>query len=471
MDGGPPPPPPPPGATFNVSYATYLGGSGEEEVREPTILPDGRLLIGSRTFGGMPTTGGAFQPGYGGGTGDAWIGILSAAGQLDAGSYLGGSGMERPPYGLGLFSDGDIAAVVGSSSQNIPTPSNAYRTSLHSPTPSPGGGFLCRIAPDLTTRRWCTYLGGGWPRGGLTVASDGDVVVAGRVAGDGFSPTSGAFQAVKRGTDDGFVMKVSGDGRTARFATRIGGSGSAPGEVVVSIREEAGGYAINGISTSSDFPVSAGAAQTNSNGLKDSFFGHVSSDGSDLTGATLFGGSGQDLAEHRMWLLPTGSRLGVGFTNSSDLPGTSGSYRGGGDSFVAQISSDGRTIQFARYLGGSGSDALVGPTVDPSGRIYVYGRTSSRDLPVTPDAIQGQYGGGPADGVLYVLSPSGVIEYVTYLGGAGDETVRGVAIGADGAVYLVGRTDSPDFPTTPGALQPNHAGDFDGFIVKLVPGA
>jgi hypothetical protein len=134
-----------------------------------------------------------------------------------------------------------------------------------------------------------------------------------------------------------------------------------------------------------------------------------------------------------------------------------------------QLSADGTTIQFARYLGGSGSDALVGPTVDASGRIYVYGRTSSRDLPVSSDAVQRSYGGGPGDAVLYILSSTGTVEYVTYLGGAGDEIIRGVAIGADGAVHLAGRTDSPDFPTTPGALQPNHAGDADGFIVKLVP--
>lgn len=133
------------------------------------------------------------------------------------------------------------------------------------------------------------------------------------------------------------------------------------------------------------------------------------------------------------------------------------------------MNSSGTAFDFARYLGGSGSDALVGPTVDASGRIYVYGRTTSRDIEVTSGAVQSTYGGGVADGLLYILSPAGSVEYATYLGGQGDEIIRGVAIDGSGALYMVGRTTSDDFPTTPGALQTSRGGGFDGFIVKLTP--
>jgi hypothetical protein len=43
-----------------------------------------------------------------------------------------------------------------------------------------------------------------------------------------------------------------------------------------------------------------------------------------------------------------------------------------------------------------------------------------------------------------------------------------MTFGPKGAVYLVGTTASPDFPTTPGALQPKLAGNHDAFVVKLV---
>lgn len=59
--------------------------------------------------------------------------------------------------------------------------------------------------------------------------------------------------------------------------------------------------------------------------------------------------------------------------------------------------------------------------------------------------------------------------YATYLGDSGEELVRGLALGPDGEVYLVGRTDSPDFPVTAGAVQAKAGGKVDAFLVKLSP--
>jgi len=108
---------------------------------------------------------------------------------------------------------------------------------------------------------------------------------------------------------------------------------------------------------------------------------------------------------------------------------------------------------------------------DSAGNIWVVGSTGSRDLPVTPDALQKTFGGGQEDGVLAAFSPDGAkLIYCSYLGGTGDEMIRSLAFGPQGEVYLVGNTASPNFPTTPGALQPAPpAGNADTFIVKLVP--
>jgi hypothetical protein len=109
------------------------------------------------------------------------------------------------------------------------------------------------------------------------------------------------------------------------------------------------------------------------------------------------------------------------------------------------------------------------PTVDEKGNIWAVSSTSSRDFPVTPDALQAQFGGGEGDGLLAVLTPdASQLLYATYLGGSGDETIRSMTFGSRGEVYLVGTTSSPDFPTTPGGLQPKLAGNYDAFVVKLV---
>ena len=127
---------------------------------------------------------------------------------------------------------------------------------------------------------------------------------------------------------------------------------------------------------------------------------------------------------------------------------------------------DGGSFVFSTLLAGN----LLMPTPDTDGNIWVVGSTAERDLPVTPDALQKAFGGGQQDGVLAALSPDGSrLVYCTYLGGKGDEMVRSLAWGPDGALYLVGGTSSPDFPVTPGALQTKLGGGSDAFVVKLVP--
>jgi len=62
-----------------------------------------------------------------------------------------------------------------------------------------------------------------------------------------------------------------------------------------------------------------------------------------------------------------------------------------------------------------------------------------------------------------VIDP--VLVYSTYLGGSGDDQAGGVAVDADGNVYVAGSTDSTDFPLATLGLLP--AGDTHVFIAKL----
>jgi hypothetical protein len=71
--------------------------------------------------------------------------------------------------------------------------------------------------------------------------------------------------------------------------------------------------------------------------------------------------------------------------------------------------------------------------------------------------------------VLYIFGPDGSsIEMVSYLGWSGGELIRGIAVGPSDELYLVGRTDSNDFPATSGAFQRTRAAATDAFVIKLV---
>ncbi|PYR06911.1 MAG: hypothetical protein DMF99_24660 [Acidobacteria bacterium] len=65
-----------------------------------------------------------------------------------------------------------------------------------------------------------------------------------------------------------------------------------------------------------------------------------------------------------------------------------------------------------------------------------------------------------------VIDP--VLTYSTYLGGGAGDASMGVAVGADGSIYLAGETTSLDFPQANGALV-SGGGSLDAFVVKLNP--
>ena len=60
------------------------------------------------------------------------------------------------------------------------------------------------------------------------------------------------------------------------------------------------------------------------------------------------------------------------------------------------------------------------------------------------------------------------MSFSTYMGGSGDEEALGVALGADGAIYVTGFTDSLDFLILE-PLRAHNAGVKDIFIAKIDP--
>src|SRR5579863_5399034 len=61
----------------------------------------------------------------------------------------------------------------------------------------------------------------------------------------------------------------------------------------------------------------------------------------------------------------------------------------------------------------------------------------------------------PAHAFVGKLSPDGSqVIWWTVLSGSADDRIRAMALGSDNSVYVTGSTQSPDFPTTNGSMQP-----------------
>jgi len=206
----------------------------------------------------------------------------------------------------------------------------------------------------------------------------------------------------------------------------------------------------------------------------------VGFDSPALRYSTTFGGGvgeGQAIA-----LDADGNTIIAGKTNDAfsftlvnaadEEPGGSGE-----EGFVAKINAAGDDVVFSTYLGGDGDDWVTGVDVDADGNIYVVGITEAEDFPTTPGSLQPGLGHEPPslgtfyDGFVTKLDPTGNIVWSTYLGGDDTDEAYGIRVGEDGSVYVVGMSESFDFPTTQGSHQPNCNEQFDlchdAFVVRI----
>ncbi len=469
---------------YAIEYATYLGGSQWDQAREVIPASDGSVLVGAQTSSAdMPTSAGAVRPKYAGDDpnlghggvygGDCYLARLSPDGrQVVAATYFGGSKQERNVYGMELDRSGNVVITSMTRSRDLPTTEGAFQREH-------GGGrgsmFAAKLSSDLKQLVWCTYVGGSGdeaPRGGLALDANDHVCIFGTTASGDFPTTPGSFQRRRNGPRDAVVAKLKSDGSEMVWCTLFGGS--AEDYMLGGRIDERGNVYFAGHTTSDDLPGATGGAQPKYGGQHDAYVVKLSSDGSRPIYVSYVGGSENEFPEHRPCVSADGSLLLPGVTGSGNFPTTATALQrqllGKNDAFLTKLSPDGTQFEFSTLLGGSATEFCLMPTPTPNGNIIVVGQTESRDLPVTPGAIQKNHGGGRSDGWLAVFnSDASKLRYCTYLGGNGDDMIRGVALGSKGDLYLVGHTASRDFPVSAGSAQTRYGGGSgDVFVVKLV---
>jgi beta-propeller repeat-containing protein len=344
-------------------------------------------------------------------------------------TFLGGSGLENL-RGVAVDDQGNFYVTGGTASADFPTTAGAYATKLSTGGKSMGNGgpmdvFVAKFNP-AGRLVWSTYFGGPNHDRAYAIEVDkfGYVYAAGR-AGDQLPTTPGVVQpsfggdihpSAYYGAQNGFIAKFSPDGRRLIWSTYFG-----------------------------------------------------SDDGSSFRDMAIDG-------EGNVYGVMTVTR-----PNSHITPGAYQTSLGGGeDMLIVKISSDGRRVIYATYLGGSGDDGGRSLRVASDGSVYVAGVTNSQNMPTTAGAHNTRYNGAQ-DAYVARLSPDGrSLLFGTYLGGAhrdGTGGTHAIFLDAQGNAFVTGYTNSANFPTTVGAFQRSFAGsnsgvwelDGDFFVSKLSP--
>jgi len=396
---------------------------------------------------------------------------------LNYSTYLGGSGVDEG-RGIAVDSAGN-AYVTGSTASNPFPTSGAIQSSYG------GGGdaFVAKFDPSASGASslvYSTYLGGSSEElaRGIAVDSAGSAYVIGYTGSANFPKTTGAFDESFGGIRDAFVAKLNPAGSALSYSTYLGDTGQDEGDGIAV--DSAGSAYVTGTTSSSGFPVTAGAFQvTKASGAGgfDGFVTKLNTAGSALTYSTYLGGASLDEG-FGIALDTAGNAEVAGETFSIDFPTTVGAFQtvnaGDSDVFAAKLNTTGTALVYSTYLGGSGSDIGRGVAVDSAGSAYITGATGSADFPTTLGAFQDGNAGGN-DAFLTKLNATGTgPSYSTYLGGSSGDQGNGIAVDSAGTAYVTGAAGSANFPTTPGAFQTANAGGpggVDAFVTKLDPSA
>jgi len=191
-----------------------------------------------------------------------------------------------------------------------------------------------------------------------------------------------------------------------------------------------------------------------------------------LVYSSYLGGTGIDVAT-AVCVDKTGFVWVAGSTSSSDFPAAGtpidAEFNAKYDIFVAKFdpnASGASSLVYVTYLGGSDVDE-VRAIVERDGFLYLTGSTASSDFPLAGGSVQTSNAGN-RDTFVVMLHPSDsggdAFWYSTFVGGADNDYALGLAVDASRQVYVVGYTQSTDFPLSTNRLQGSNRGGYDAFF-------
>lgn len=444
-------------------YSTYMGGSASDFGRGIVADSAGNAyLVGDSFSSDFLFTASTTNS-------NVFVGRLSTDGLLLTYSFFGGAKNDSAT-GMAVDGSGNVYLCGTTESSDFPQVNSVGSALLGT-----SDAFVVKMTANFQQFFYSTLIGGVGQETGVSVAIDsaGSAYISGGTSSLDF-PLVGAIQPTYGGGDsDAFVSKLALDGKTLIYSTYLGGNGTEDlaGRSGISVDSLGNAY-VTGDTQSANFPLK-NALQPAKNGTtstSDGFVSVINPSGSDFVYSTYLGGSNDDFGL-AIATDPNRNAYVAGRTKSTSFPGSTSTRTSTttSDAFVAKLNPSGSAISYLTFIGGaSGDESANAIAVDATGNAVIAGSAGDGMPTVAP--IQSFFKGGADDALIAKLGTSGAVTFSTYLGGSGDDVANGIGLGADGAIYVTGSTDSQDFLTL-NALRSANAGARDIFIAKIDPNA
>ena len=453
-----------------IDWATYFGDSEYDDISDVKIGKDGYIYtIGSTNSTANIATTGAHLTTFQGGTNangaDAFIAKFDQFGSHIWSTYYGGSGID---LGLSLAIDtaGQIYAAGRTNSQTGIATTGSHQA-IKAGNVSGYDAFLVKL-DTAGNRIWATYFGGNFNEGSnaLRIAIDryNNIYMAGNTNSSTGIATTGAFQAVRPGSEEGFIAKFNLSGNL-NWATYYGSTSNDYIDAMTT--DTAGNMVIAGHTQGTSGLSTTGTHLQIGNGGTDGFISKFDSAGQRIWG-TYFGGNDFE----RITTVSCDSLNNVyigGMTNSPTGIASTNAHQtimgSTTDGCIAKFNADG-LLQWSTYFGGS-EDDLVSALQFNNGKLLVTGLTASPNNITTPDGIVPIFNTSVSEGFLTTFTANGQRQWSTYFGGNISEDPKAMAINSVGDVTIAGKTASVTGLSSSNAHQTLFAGIQDGMLVKI----
>jgi len=351
-------------------------------------------------------------------------------------SYYGGSSRD---YAMGMQPDGfgNMILIGYTYSDDFHGHENAFH-----------GGDNDVYAAKITSEGdlvWMTYLGGTKAdrASDLAIDSTGNIYITGATESWDFEGQTNDFHI---GLNDGFVVKIDSEGQL-QWMTYVGGTGYEYG-FGIAVNDLGESYLV-GSTWSFLFE---GRVNHYLGGSYDGYLVKVNEVG-DVQWMYYLGGSDTDVAKD-ISIDSTGTLIVSGTTQSDDCEGRTNDHHGGiSDAFMAGYSPEG-LVNWMTYMGGSSWDEGESIILDGSDIILMTGWSMSDDFEGRTNSYM-----GAQDAFVLRASPTGLLDWMTYLGGSGYDSSRGITLLPSGLIATAGWTDSLDYAGRTNTIHDTNTSD------------
>lgn len=457
-----------------VDFSYYLASSGGVHTSTPSVVDkNGNIFVAGGTREGLKVTNDALQKNYNGHTaddvtgGDAFLMKLSPIGELIYSTYIGGSGSEYYCLQMAIDDSGNVYVGFTTDSKDLPVSENACQKSIK----GKNDHYIIKFSNDCKYLA-STYLGGsGGDHWTKLAVNKNKLFVFGKTNSFDFPTSSKAFQKEYDNSappdsnhryeyGDITITALTLNLDKILHSTYLGGKSM---DFIKSCSFDSDGKIIlAGQTYSPNFPITKNAFQKIMVGNQDGFLTILDKNLSKIHYSTFIGGDSTDQV-NSIFVEDAENIILAGQTKSPNFPVTSdalnGKYIGGkADGFVMKFNLKSNKPAYSSFIGGTKTDWLNYIVKTDKQKYVLVGTSSSKDFPISKDALYQTVGGGLELVILVLDKTLKNIEYSTYGGGSKQFVMDpNVSCNNLGKLIISSMCVSPDFPATFKYVEPDKS--------------